>query len=69
MCKCGVFTQQDLNNESRLLWRNVATAYATDGKYQERMSQWSDSAVAQYVTRFGNTVGVCKCKVYNNETN
>lgn len=69
MCECGVFTQKDLNNESRELWRNVATAYATDGHHLNKMGEWGDSALAQYVTRFGNTVGACKCKVDYNETN
>lgn len=69
MCKCGVYTLKDFQEESRKLWCSVATAYATDGHHQERMSSWGDSAVAQFTTRYGNTVGQCQCKVDNNETN
>lgn len=69
MCKCGVYTLNDFQDECRKLWCDVVSAYATDGMYQEKMSSWGDTAVAQFTTRYSNTVGVCKCKVDNNETN
>lgn len=43
---------EEFEKECRDLWIKVATAYATDGQYPERMKLWADRAVKDYRETF-----------------
>ncbi|AXF41542.1 hypothetical protein SHAb15599_00191 [Acinetobacter phage SH-Ab 15599] len=49
-------TKTQFDDECRELWRSVATAYATDGKFPERMKIWADTAVGEYTSRYSRYV-------------